>query len=35
MEGYGFAVMATVLLTKRGVECKFLTTETNGWVMLL
>src|SRR5277367_2956131 len=35
VEGYGLAVMGTVLLTKRGVERKFLTTESNSWVMLL
>jgi hypothetical protein len=35
MKGYSLAVMAAVLLTKRGVEREFLTTETNGGVMLL
>src|SRR5271170_284130 len=35
VEGYGLAIMATVLLTKREVERKFLTTESNGWVMFL
>jgi hypothetical protein len=35
MKGYSLAVMAAVLLTKRGVEGEFLTTETNGGVMLL
>src|SRR5271169_3071562 len=35
MKGYSLAVMAAMLLTKRGVEREFLTTETNGGVMLL
>src|SRR5271154_5539768 len=35
MQGYSLAVVAAVLSTKRGVECEFLTTETNGRVMLL
>src|SRR5271169_3309473 len=35
MKGYSLAIMATVLLTKRGIECEFLTTETNAGVMFL
>src|SRR5271156_4226568 len=35
MKGYCLAIMATVLLTKRGIEREFLTTETNGGVMFL
>src|SRR5271170_429998 len=35
VKGYSFAIMAAMLLTKRGIEREFLTTETNGGVMLL
>src|SRR5271170_2351657 len=35
MEGYSLAIMAAVLLTKRGIEREFLTAETDGGIMLL
>src|SRR5271154_2259962 len=35
MKGYSLAVMAAMLLTKRGIEREFLTAEANSGVMLL
>src|SRR5271156_2175950 len=35
MKGYSLPVMAAMLLTKGGVECKFLMSEANGGVMPL
>src|SRR5271170_2044605 len=35
MKGYSLAIMAAMLLTKRGIKREFLTAETDGGVMLL